>query len=266
MIRLPTRGANGRRHTRSPGPSVQGVRSAVRFRIRRARCGHKTRRGRFRVRSDAIDQLLSTYLEAPARVSWKSALAESSGGHFEGVRLELAGVAVLDLPFERVSMEAEEFHFVPGLPASISATSPRLALWIGQAQLDRWLTRSRAPFDLRLTRGCIEFRLDLAGLPITRVETELSVDHGWFVLKPERAEFLGLQNRLASVFRTYIPLPRLAPETRLTGVEHAEGSLRIELTLDAFEEEVTPGLVGRIRERFLPFAGPVASWLGREGG
>jgi hypothetical protein len=217
------------------------------------------------VRSDAIDQLLSTYLKAPARVSWQSALAEGSRGRFEGVRLEFAGVAVLALPFERVLLEAETFQFVPGLPARISATSPRLVLSLAQTQLDLWLTRSRAPFDLRLTPGCVEFRLDVGGLPITRAETQLSVDHGWFVLQPKRAEFLGLQNRLASVFRTYLPLPRLAPETRLTGVEHAEDSLRVELTLDDFEEQVTPGLVGRIRKRFLPFAGPLSSWQGREG-
>ena len=47
------------------------------------------------MRSDAIDQLLTTYLEMPAKVSWRGALADSARGIFEGGRLELAGVAVL---------------------------------------------------------------------------------------------------------------------------------------------------------------------------
>ena len=186
---------------------------------------------------------------------WESALAHGTQGHFERVHLEFSGLAVLTLPFERVSLEARRFQFIPGLPAHISVEDPRLVLSIGQPQLDSWLTRTHAPFDLRLTRGCVEFRLELGGLPITRAETELSIASGWLALKPKRTEFLGLENRLASAFRTYLPIPRLAPQTRLTGVEHAEGSLRLQLTLDDFDDQVTPGLVERIQERFLPFSG-----------
>ena len=212
------------------------------------------------MRSDAIDQLLSTYLEMPARVSWRGALADSARGRFEAARLELAGVAVLALPFERLVFETEEFQFVPGLPARIIATGPRVFLSIDQRQLDRWLRRGRAPFDLRLTKDAIEFSMELAGRQLTRTETELSVDDGWFVLRPRRAEFLGLNNRLASLFRGSLPLPRLAPETRLVGVEHLEGAIRLELALDDFEDVITPGLVERVQERFLPFAKPIAEW------
>ena len=45
--------------------------------------------------SDAIDQLLTTYLKQPAKVSWQGALGDSVRGNFEGARLELAGVSVL---------------------------------------------------------------------------------------------------------------------------------------------------------------------------
>jgi len=206
------------------------------------------------VRSDAIDQLLSTYLELPARVSWQGALADSARGIFEGGRLELAGVAMLALPFDRLILESDRFQFIPGIPARISATGPRIVVSIDQRQVDQWLARARAPFELRLTESAVEFRMDIAGFALGRAETELAVQRGWFVLRPKHAELLGFRNRLASLFRTYLPLPRLAPQTRLSGVEHVEGAIQLEMSLDDFEEEITPGLVKRMQERFLPFA------------
>lgn len=206
------------------------------------------------MRSDAIDQLISSYLELPARVSWQGALADSVRGTFEGARLELAGVAVLALPFDRLVLEADRFRFIPGIPARLEAVGARIEVSIDQRQVDRWLARARAPFALAMTESAIEFRMEMAGLPITRTETELAITRGWFVLRPKHAEFLGLRNRLASLFRAYLPLPRLAPQTRLTAITHEAGALRLQLTLDDWEEEVTPGLVDRLQERFLPFA------------
>ena len=206
------------------------------------------------MRSDALDDLLSSYLKVPARFSWQGALADSVRGTFDGVRLELAGVAVLALPFDRLVVRAERFRFTPGLPARIEATSPRVEVSIDQRQLDRWLRRARAPFALRLVEEAIEFQVAVGGLPLTRTETELRIQRGWFVLRPRRAEILGVPARLVSLFRTYIPLPRLAPQTRLTRIEHAEGALRLELSLDDFSDVITPGLVERLQSRFLPFA------------
>ena len=212
------------------------------------------------MRSDAIDQVISTFLEMPARVSWSGALADSARGHFEDARLELAGMAVLALPVERLVLEARRFQFVPGLPARFSVEGPRLVLTIDQRQIDAWLDRARAPFDLRLTASSVEFRMDVAGFPISRAETEVRISRGWIILRPKRQEFLGVRNRLATLFRTYLPLPRLAPQTRLTGIDHADGVIRLELTLDDFEDVITPGLVDRVQERFLPFAKPLAEW------
>ncbi len=75
------------------------------------------------------------------------------------------------------------------------------------------------------------------------------------MLKPKHAEFLGMRSRIVSLFRTYIPLPRLAPQTRLTGISHAPGVIRLELSLDDFQDVITPGLVERLTARFLPFSG-----------
>ena len=96
--------------------------------------------------------------------------------------------------------------------------------------------------------------MDVGGVLLTRTRTELRVQRGWFVLRPKHAEFLGLRARLVSLFRAYIPLPRLAPQTRLTGIEHDEGAIRLELSLDDFADVVTPGLIDRLQTRFLPFA------------
>ncbi len=206
------------------------------------------------MRSDAIDNLLSSYLKMPAKVSWEGALADSVRGVFEGVRLELAGLAILALPFDRLVIRADRFQFTPGIPARIEAVGTRIEVSIDQRQIDRWLKRARVPFDLRLTEDAIDFQMNVGGVSLTRTRTELGVQRGWFVLRPQRVEVLGVRARLVSIFRTYLPLPRLAPQTRLTGIRHAEGSLRFELGLDDFDDVITPGLIERLQNRFLPFA------------
>ena len=206
------------------------------------------------MRSDAIDNLLSSYLKMPAKVSWEGALADSVRGVFEGVRLELAGLAILALPFDRLVVRADRFQFTPGIPARIEAVGPRIEVSIDQRQIDRWLKRARVPFELRLTEDAIDFQMNVGGISLTRTRTELGVQRGWFVLRPQRVEVLGVRARLVSVFRTYLPLPRLAPQTRLTCISHAEGSLRFELGLDDFSDVITPGLIERLQSRFLPFA------------
>jgi len=206
------------------------------------------------MRSDAIDDLLSSYLKMPAKVSWTGALADSVRGNFEGVRLELAGIAILALPFERLVLHADSFQFTPGIPARIEASKARLEITIDQRQLDTWLRRGRAPFELQLTSDAIEFQMQVGRIPLARTRTELGIRRGWFVLQPKNAEFLGIRARLISLFRTYIPLPRLAPQTRLSAIRHDPGVLRFELSLDDFSEIITPGLVDRLQKRFLPFA------------
>jgi hypothetical protein len=206
------------------------------------------------LRSDAIDRLLSTYLKQPAKVSWEGALGDSVRGIFEGARIELAGVSVMALPFDRLVLESDRFQITPGIPASIEVIGPRIEISIDQRQLDRWLRRARSPFALDLQEEGIEFQMDLRGFQISRVLTTLEIVGGWVVLKPKHAEVLGLRSRLASLFRTYLPMRRLAPQTRLTAIRHAKGAIRAELTLDDFEDEITPGLVDRLQSQFLPFA------------
>lgn len=209
--------------------------------------------------SQAVDDLLSQYLAMPARVSWKGALGDSVRGTFVGGRLELAGVAVLALPCQRLVLESERFQFTPGLPARIQAVGPRIEMTIDQAQIDRWLARVKAPFRLALGEDGVELALDVAGFPVTRVVATLGIDRGWFVLRPKRAALLGIENRLVALFRTFFPMPRLAPETRLSAIHHRAGAIVLELTLADFEEDLSPGLVQRLQQRFLPLPGRVFS-------
>ena len=155
---------------------------------------------------------------------------------------------------DRIVFRADRFQFTPGIPARFEAVLPRIEVSIDQRQIDRWLHRAHAPFKLRLVEGAIEFQMDVGGFPITRTETELRVQRGWFVFRPKRAEFLGVRTRLVSLFRTYLPLPRLAAQTRLTGIKHFEGALQLELSFDDFADVITPGLIERLQQRFLPFA------------
>ncbi|MFO0688532.1 MAG: hypothetical protein U0900_07480 [Myxococcota bacterium] len=205
--------------------------------------------------SQAVDDLLSQYLAMPARVSWKGALGDSVRGTFVGGRLELAGVAVLALPCQRLVLESERFQFTPGLPARIRAVAPRIEMTIEQSQIDRWLARAKAPFALALHENGVELALDVAGFPVTRAEAALCIDRGWFVLRPKRASLFGFDNRLAALFRAYFPMPRLAPETRLSAIRHRKGAIVLELALSDFEEDLSPGLVQRLQQRFLPLPG-----------
>jgi hypothetical protein len=75
---------------------------------------------------------------------------------------------------------------------------------------------------------------------------------GWFVLQPKRASILGMPNYVASLFRTYLPLPPLAGNTRLDGIHHEPELLRLSFALEDFEEEVSPGLLTRLQKRLLP--------------
>lgn len=207
------------------------------------------------MRSQAIDDLISQYLALPARVSWDGALGDSMRGIFEGGRLELAGIALLALPCRRLVLACERFEFSPGLPARIRATAPRVELVLDQAFVERWLARMRAPFSLALKAEGIAFSFDVAGLPVSRALATLEIDRGWFVLRSKRGELLGFENRLAALFRAFFPMPKLAPETRLDAIRHREGELVLELALADFEEEVRPGLVERMQQRFLPMPG-----------
>ena len=83
------------------------------------------------MRSDAIDQWLSSYLELPVKLSFEGSVGDALRGTFEGVALEVAGVATAWLPLERIALRAERASLTPGLPAVLGVVGPVVSLTVG---------------------------------------------------------------------------------------------------------------------------------------
>jgi hypothetical protein len=207
------------------------------------------------MRSDAIDQWLSSYLELPVKLAWEGGVSDALRGQLDGVHFEMAGVATAWLPLERIAVHADHARLTPGLPARIHVEAPVVQVTVGQRDLDRWQRGFQLPFTMQLADKGLIVNTEIAGLSISELETSLEVVRGWFVLKPRRASILGIPNQVARLFRAYLPLPPLSPDARLVGIEHAPDRLSLHFGISSFEEDVTPGMLSRIRRRVLPWTG-----------
>jgi hypothetical protein len=67
---------------------------------------------------------------------------------------------------------------------------------------------------------------------------------------------------VSSLFRTYLPIPPLSKESQLSRIEHASGLLRLGFTIGDFDEEISPGLLGRLQKRFFPVVDQLSGMLG----
>ncbi len=206
------------------------------------------------MRSQTIDQLVSTYLRQPVALSWDGTLADPLRGSFDGVRLAFGGVGTAFLPLEEVVLAAKRARIIPGLPARIQIEGGTLEVAVGQPDIDRWMERFPLPFRLAIGSGGIVVKTEIRGFPVAEFEMQLEVVRGWFVLKPQRAAFMGVPGYVSSLLRSYLPLPPISEETRIVAIDHEPQRIRLTLGVDDFEEEVTPGLLDRVRRRVLPFA------------
>lgn len=207
------------------------------------------------MRSDAIDQWLSSYLEMPVKLSFEGSVGDALRGTFEGVSLEVAGVATAWLPLERIELHADRATLTPGLPARLAVEGPMVSITVAQRALDRWQRGSQLPFRLSLSEKGLVVNTGVAGIVLTEFEAQLEVTGGWFVLRPRRASILGIPGQLSSWLRAYLPLPPLSPEARLTGIDHAPERLTLHFSISDFEESVSPGMLKRLRKRLLPWVG-----------
>jgi hypothetical protein len=213
-------------------------------------------------RSDLIDQLVSSYLTLPVFVSWDKASGLPFPDTFSNARLELQGLATAWVNLDQIVWQAEEVSFIPGLPARIELTAPSIEIAIGQAELDRWLGQFRLPYRLELATDGLIVHTEIAGFPVAQFETRLEVVGGWFALEPKSASIFGVPGYVSSLFKSYLPLPPLSKETRLSAVTHQPGQLRLKFAIDDFTEEVTPGLLIRLRKRFFPVFEQLSGFLG----
>ena len=202
--------------------------------------------------SEILDQLVSSYLKLPVRLFWDGGPLTPFSDTFENARLEFDGIATAWLNLQHVVLHAAQVKVIPGLPVGIRVSDPRIEIAVGQAELDRWMKRFEIPFKLELAESGLIVHTEVAGFPVAQFETQLEVVGGWFVLKPRKASFLGMPGYVSSIFRTYLPLPPLSEETRLTSIEHEPGLLKLTFCSDDFEEEITPGLLARLQRRLLP--------------
>jgi hypothetical protein len=207
------------------------------------------------VRSDAIDQWLSSYLEMPVKLAFEGSVGDALRGTFEGVSLEVAGVATAWLPLERIGLHATRASITPGLPAVLTVEEPVVSLTVGQRDLDRWQGRFQLPFRLQLGEKGLIVNTEVAGIALSELETRLEVVNGWFVLRPRSVSILGVPSQIARWFRAYLPLPPVSPEARLSGIDHSAGRITLHFSVSDFEEEITPGMLKRLRRRLLPWAG-----------
>jgi hypothetical protein len=206
--------------------------------------------------SSVISQLVSSYFELPVAIYWDKAGGLPFPDRFEGARLEFGGLATAWMDLKQVIWRADEVRFVPGFPAQVKVRGPRVEIAIGQAELDRWLSRFQLPYRLVLKEDALVVHAEIAGLSLGEFETRIEVVDGWFVLQPQRASILGVPTYVASLFRTFLPLPPLSGSTHLIAIEHRKGELRAVFGLDDFDEQVTPGLLGRLQKRLMPTVSP----------
>lgn len=202
--------------------------------------------------SSLIDQIVSSYFELPVRIDWGRASGMPFPDRFIDAELEFSGLATVWLNLRRVVWRAKEVRFIPGMPATVEVTGPRVEIAIDKGDLTRWLRRFELPYRVELTDDAIVVHTELAGFPVAELEAHLEVVGGWFVLQPRRASILGVPNYVASLFRTYLPIPPLAGDTRLESIRHEPDLLRLTFALPDFKERVTPGLLPRLQKRLLP--------------
>ncbi|MBX3705626.1 MAG: hypothetical protein KF911_03250 [Pseudomonadales bacterium] len=215
--------------------------------------------------SSVIDQLVSSYFELPVKVHWAKASGLPFPDRFESARLEFAGLATAWMDLKQVVWHAERVRFIHGLPARIEVTGPSVEIAVGQAAIDRWLKRFELPYRIELGAEALIIHTEIAGFPIAELEAKLAVVNGWFVLQPKRASFLGVPNYVAALFRTYLPLPPLTGSTKLVGIGHAAGLLRLTFALEDFTEDVVPGMLARVQKRLMPTLDPSIGGLLRPG-
>lgn len=212
--------------------------------------------------ANVISQLVSSYFELPVTIRWEKASGLPFPDRFENARLEFGGLATAWMDLKQVIWHADEVRFVPGFPARVKVRGPHVEIAVGQTEIDRWLSRFQLPYRLVLKDDALVVHAEIAGLSLGEFETRIEVVNGWFVLEPQRASILGVPTYVASLFRTFLPLPPLSGSTQLIAIEHRKGELRAVFGLDDFDEQVTPGLLGRLQKRLMPTLSPGLGLLG----
>lgn len=201
---------------------------------------------------DAADTAATAWAGLPMRVRARTTPWDAARGRYEVLRIDLQGIALGALMADRIRIRGRDVVFRPGLTPTVEARRVEVRVTITQAEVDRWVERSRLPFRVRLGRDGITVSLRVAGRELNEVEVDLDTSDRFLVLQPRRASFLGLPAPALSLLRGYLPLPPLPYDLRVTGVRTRQGEADVDLLVENFAERLSPDLFLRLRREFRP--------------
>ncbi len=203
-----------------------------------------------------LDLMSEATLGRPLRPRIKVSAAGLLRGEVDLVKIELPSYPVAGLVVDRFVVRAERVKIQPGLPPVLSAQPVRLTAYVSQEYVDRWTRDLRLPFRLQLTERGVITTTGIGGIRVTEVLTEPEVVGGFLKLVPKRMSLLGVPAPLARFLRGYLPLPPLPRQARLESVTPGDGELAIELSIEHFEQPLTPDIRSRVTKLFnLPLPG-----------
>lgn len=198
--------------------------------------------------SSWVDLVASRVVERPATVRWRAGALDLVQGRAEVFTLGLTELEVGGLVIDRAVLRVQDAQVVPGLPPRLRGGPAEVKATLGQANLDRWTGRVALPVRLELTAEGVRTRTGVGAFSVAAALTELEVVDGRLRLSPRRAGPVGLPPGLAALVSGNLPLPALPPGTRLSRVEHHDGSVSAWLEVDEVDEPLDLGAARRLRE------------------
>jgi hypothetical protein len=197
--------------------------------------------------SSWVDLVASRVVERPATVRWQASALDLVQGRAEVFTLGLTDLEVGGLVVDRAVLKVREAHVVPGVPPRMRGGPAEVKATLGQANLDRWTGRVALPVRLELTPQGIRTRAGVGSFSVATALLELQVVDGRVRLTPRRAGPVGLPPALTALVSGNLPLPTLPPGTRLSRVEHGDGTLSAWLEVDHVDEPLDLHAARRLR-------------------
>lgn len=195
-----------------------------------------------------VDLVASRIVERPTTVRWRASALDLVQGRAELFTMGLTDLEVGGLVVDRAVLRVHDAHVVAGVPPRLRGGPAEVKATLGQANLDRWTGRVALPVRLELTPEGVRTRTGVGSFSVAAALTELEVVDGRLRLSPRRAGPVGLPPAITALVSGNLPLPTLPPGTRLSRVEHGEGTLSAWLEVDQVDEPLDLGAARRLRD------------------
>lgn len=195
-----------------------------------------------------VDLVASTALERPTTLRWRASALDLVQGKAEVATMGLTDLEVGGLVIDKAVLRLEDPRVVPGVPPRLQGGPAEVKATLGQDNLDRWTGRVALPVRLELTPDGVRTSTGLGSLRVAAALTEVAVVEGRLRLIPVKAGPVGLPPSLTSLLSGNLPLPELPPGTRLTKVEHGEGTVSLRMEVDHVDEPIDVGMGRRLKK------------------